>query len=305
MTALAVVLAVQGIQQAITGVGWAGQLLHPSYKDIRILWVGDWDGPNVLAILFVIGLAANLNYIFGRWSPATRVSGLVSSAFLMIGLYLTNSRGGMLALLATIGAYSLHRIRDVIAILGCAVLVVCVIAYAPSRMAEVNTVESSAHARLWLWETGILLVRSHPLWGIGKGQFQYHTYGNQIAHNNYIQVAAETGLVGFFFWSAIFYCSFKGLYQLQRLRAETPDQERLVSLSRAILLATTAFASATFFVTMELDILFVIWGLCSALIVTGRRAFPGFDISFTLKDAALILFAMIGILTVIYVATIV
>jgi O-antigen ligase len=66
--------------------------------------------------------------------------------------------------------------------------------------------EGSGH-RIELWETGLRAVRSAPLVGVGTGRFVPHAFAaedtppdilalNAKSHNQFITVAAESGLVG-------------------------------------------------------------------------------------------------------------
>ena len=53
-------LGYQAYLQAVEGASWGGLTVFPGYDVIRVRWYGDWDGPNVLAILFLISSAISL-----------------------------------------------------------------------------------------------------------------------------------------------------------------------------------------------------------------------------------------------------
>ncbi|MBI4639347.1 MAG: O-antigen ligase family protein [Candidatus Tectomicrobia bacterium] len=300
MVILSVILAIQGIDQSITGVGWAGQPLMPGYQEIRITWIGDWDGPNVLALLFITGLALILEFAFGPYGFWHLIvySGL--SAILVYGIYLTNSRAGWLSLLVVMSFYVFQRFRHVYTLIAMALCVFLFLSFSPSRMSRLNSGESSAHQRTWVWEQGLSHLRKNPVWGIGKGQFMRSSKPPIRAHNNYVEVSTEIGLAGFFVWLSLIYLSVKGLYQLQQHPAETSQQRRIISLARAMLGAMVGFSFATFFVSMELDIIFVLWGLCAAIILLGRNMFPDFSFEFKRKDVFVVWGGMVGILSLVY-----
>jgi len=303
MMALATLLAIQGIEQVRTGVGWAGQPLMQGYEDIRITWIGDWDGPNVLALLFVLGSAIALEFMFGPYRLWYRLLNTFCVAILLYGVYLTNSRGGVLALLAVVSFYCAKRFSIRYAIIVALALAILASSFFPSRMAALDAEESSAHERLWVWEQGLTLLRENPLFGVGKGQFTKRSYNRLLAHNNYLQVAAELGFPGYFCWLALFYCSIKWLFQIQRQKAENEDQYTIISLARAMLVLLVGFSVATFFVTMELDILFVLWALSSSAILLGREMFPNAQLRLSTADMAAIFTAAMAILFLVYAAT--
>lgn len=267
---LSVLLAIQGIDQARTGIGWAGQHLPQGYTEIRINWIGDWDGPNVLALLFVIALAFCFEYFLGRTSKARRAFGAVAGAFLLYGIFLTNSRGGYIAMIAMLLFYFRSRFKLRYAIPIGILAFLLWQNYAPGRMSGQMQTEASAMERLWIWEQGVVLIRQNLAWGVGKGRFTQYSYEHLLAHNNYIQTAAEVGLIGFFFWVGMIYFSLKGTYRLQRPPPGEVIKEE-ASIGRGLLAAMMGFCAATMFVTMELDVLYLLWGLCGAAVLASRQ----------------------------------
>lgn len=305
MVFFSTILAFQGIQQAQSGVGWAGQPLDPRYEDIRISWIGDWDGSNVLALLFVIAIPLCLEFILGQYILPVRVLNLLFLPVLLYGIYLTNSRGGVLSLMVALFVYFVLRFKATKSVVLSALAILVILTFAPSRTSEISTKESSARERLWTWEQSIKLIRHNPLLGVGKGSLAKHLETPLLAHNNYVQVAAETGFVGFISWLSIFFFSLKGLYLIVRSNVETEEQRRLKTMARGLLATMVGFGATTFFVTMELDILFVLWSLCAVTILLARDAFSNIDLSITRLDMALVTAGALGILGLVYFSTII
>lgn len=299
MVVFSAILVLQGIEQARTGLGWAGQPLH-SDKEVRITWIGDWDGPNVLALLFVIAFALSLEFIFGPYSTWVRLMNGSLAIVLLYGVYLTNSRGGMLALSCVLFFYFFVRFRNIYSITAAILIIFLILSFGPSRMGEVNKEESSAREHLWIWEQTLEQLQQNPVMGVGKGYLAKHLETPFLAHNNYVQIASETGLSGFFCWLAIYYFSLKGLYQIQANKSENEAQLCVISLARAMLTAMIGFGVATFFVSMELDILFVLWGLCSAIILLGNGIIPNLEFKISKLDLVAVSGGMVGILGLVY-----
>ena len=293
------ILAIEGIDHFQSGVGWAGE----PFSEGRISWIGDWDGSNGLALLFIIASTFALEFCLAHYSSGMeRFFSAITVLLLVIGIVLTNSRGGWLSLSLVVFLFFIERYRRyAFRVSICVVLMAGLLfAFAPSRMSQVNTKESSARERLWSWEQGLGFLKENPLFGIGKGRFGSVTEEGLIAHNNYVQISSEVGWIGFFVWLAIPYLSLKGCYRVYRQEAKTREQAMLVSLARAMFIALIGFSSATFFITMELDILFVLWGCAAAIIVEGLKQFPENPFSLTMKDCRSIVCGGAGILGIIY-----
>ena len=146
---------------------------------------------------------------------------LAGGGLCLLAIYFTYTRGAWLGLLfggvplfwqmsATRGVTIRRRVLFVSCALGFAALVLL----APSdilraRTSDVNTV----YFRVNIWAAGLRMVVDHPLIGVGYGQFSsyvpsyFQVLGSipldsglrsagSIAHNTFLSVAAELGLVG-------------------------------------------------------------------------------------------------------------
>lgn len=297
---LTVFLVIQAVYQSIHGIGLAGQPLMPGYEDIRVTWIGMWNGPNVLCLLFVIALPFTLEFAFGPYSILWRLINLFFTAILSYGVYLTNSRGGFIAFLTIIPLYFWNRFKKIYIIIIILILILPARYFAPSRMSELSSEEESFHQRSWLWEQGLNMTRENPLFGVGKGQFKQRTYERLIAHNNFVQNMAEMGLVGLFLYVGIIYLSFKGLFVAQRALVKTKENVDILSIIRAIFISLIGFNIVTFFVNMEMDPLFIWLGLSAAAINIVRHKVNDISLKFSLKDIRNIFLIMIGIGFIIY-----
>jgi O-antigen ligase len=129
---------------------------------------------------------------------------------------MSRSRGGLLALFAGLLVLSLFRNRKVfviIAILGASYrlwLPVSVLqrideAYVVDEAGRIEAADTAAQ-RLTIWRSGMAMIQDRPL-GVGLGAFPYFSalYGtilemrhpDKSAHNEFLRVAAELGVVGF------------------------------------------------------------------------------------------------------------
>ncbi len=245
----AAVLAAHSIQQANTGVGWTGMTIG---EDGRVRYVGIFNDPNDLGLLFVATLPMAI-FLSGLGGFLRRVLWLTAAALLLYGIYLTNSRGAMLAVLV-VGGIFIWRRRGMFTagVLGVAGLLVMRIL--SSRMQELDPDESSAFGRVDAWYEGIHMFFSNPLLGVGPGNFT--DYNQLTAHNSWVLVLAETGFVGYTLWLAFVVYGFWMMVNVMRYQPDAvaaPDQERLLqgerSMAFTLLLSQYGLFAAAFFLS--------------------------------------------------------
>jgi len=141
----------------------------------------------------------------------------------LIGLLLTHTRGAWLALAAGLGvATALVRKRACLILVGGLAAVVVVFAASDSRIRDkIVSIPRTIHGatdvnvstRFVLWDVSWELIKSHPIVGVGMGDFsteaeklvgRRHTETLSDAHNVYLQVLVTRGLLGFlpflYFW---------------------------------------------------------------------------------------------------------
>ena len=182
---------------------------------------GPFFGTNLFAgflaivIPIAVVLAAN-----AKGTP--RVCYGFACAVLVAALPLTGSRGGWLAFVAgavvlCVGAgAALRRARWGIAAAAVAVILLAGMALAvtPLRTRLLSSFSAQEHSnrfRVLTWQGTVSMARHYPVLGSGPGTFEYvfPKYAiagfTRMAHQNYLQVAAENGLLGLacFLWLLI------------------------------------------------------------------------------------------------------
>jgi len=263
MIVLSGLLGLQGIYQKAHGIGWAGQEM---YWGDRIRWIGLWDGANMLSVLLVTCVPFVIETLTGPWSKLTKLLCGVSGVLVLWGLYLANSRGGWMALAVTILFFFRQRFgwRGIAA---AAVVLGVLFAFGPSRLSELDTQEKSARHRIDMWSEGLEMVKYFPALGIGKGRFDDYT-GSLIAHNTLIQNAGETGMIGLTLWMGVLYFSFRSMREVWRVRERLTPQ--LQSLSRGLLVSFVGYLVGSFFVTADLEILYMLCAFSAIVLVLAR-----------------------------------
>ena len=101
-------------------------------------------------------------------------------------------------------------------------------------------------------------------------------------------------------WMGMLYYTHKGLYLIFRRGNKGQERNDLQSMARGLFFAQLGFAVATFFVTMELDLLYAWWGLSAATINVARDGLPEEALTFNRKDLRNILGLTLGVLILVY-----
>lgn len=179
-----------------------GRLAGPG-RDITAKAI--YTDENAFALLIITGIP--FLYYFGMNSRnwLFKIPLLLCLPFAWHAIFLTNSRGGLVGL----GAVSLYIwIRSKYRILGIAILASLVAAFVfqggglreRSRTIVEYEEDSSAMGRINAWKAGLSMMLDHPITGVGIGNFMvaYPSYSDtkpKVAHNSFIQVGAETGVL--------------------------------------------------------------------------------------------------------------
>jgi putative inorganic carbon (hco3(-)) transporter len=296
---LALFLAFQAVLQAFTGESWGGLTSFPGYTETRVRWYGDWDGPNVFGLLFVIAFGFCAEYVLGPYGITVRTINALLCLSYLSAIYYTNSRGAVLAVSCSLMFLIYFKKKIMVGIVLGAVCIAAIIIFGPSRMGQISSGESSAHERTWLWEQGLNMLRQHPIMGVGRGQFAKLVQPALIAHNNYVQNFAELGFIGFFLYLSILWLSFKGSYIVGYCSPE--ENSEISILGRSICCSIVGFSVCTFFVVMELDIYYFLIGLSVATYLVGNTMLTLTKISFDWKDTGIIITIMAGIIAAVWV----
>jgi O-antigen ligase len=294
---LSVFLGLQNIYQVIHGVGWAGQPL--GWEDSvskaagelgRARWVGLWDGMNVLCLLFVIIIPFVVMFFLSEKNIILKIFIASIGSILIIGAYLTKSRGGLISLLITLCILSFTKLNKIKAFALVLILIAAFLTLTPARTTVFNDEEHSASKRVDMWEKGLEMVRWNPIIGVGRGNFKVYSY-SLIAHNSYIEIMAETGLVGFFLWSNLLYVT---IVSLIRAKKETSNEE-LKLFMNAMSLSLWGYIFTSMFITTEFELLYLFIALSLSL-----SKIAGVKLNYGFNDMKYIVIIDIAIITTLY-----
>ncbi|MGZ3740738.1 MAG: O-antigen ligase family protein, partial [Bdellovibrionota bacterium] len=200
----------------------------------RLHAVGTLENANDIAAVMVVGIPFALR----RLSQSSRqpIVWLESAFFLaltLVALYLAQSRGAVVALVAGgLGWWILRSKRKWLVIGIGAVIIACAAPFA-NEVLRRNTedLSESGASRITYWKAGIRMVIKSPVYGVGFGRYpkEYQSnagegeqfeFGERTAHSTWILALAETGVPGFVLFMAFI---FSVLRMAKRVMLSEPD----------------------------------------------------------------------------------
>lgn len=252
LTGLTLFLAYQSWLQSVHGVAWGGMepLIQYQYNGEgeriglpRVRWFGMFNDPNDLGLALVLPVPFLVDRLMNR---KYLIAGMCLPP-LIYALYLTNSRGAMLAFLASVFTYLVLRYRSMKGVVVGLILAAVLMMFGPSRMAQMSSSEDSAYGRVEAWYAGLQMFKSNPVFGVGKGMFT--DFHDLTAHNSFMLVLAELGAVGsFFFLGLFFYPLYWGKNNLFR-DSDSLESEQGRRFLAACLAAGVGLLAAIFFLS--------------------------------------------------------
>jgi tetratricopeptide (TPR) repeat protein len=205
-------------------------------------------GPNALAGFLLLSLPAALSLALIAKTLRLRLFAWICSGFLVAALILTLSKAGIVIaaiLLVVFAALSTRgkRRRIAVGLLGLAATVVFLaILLARGGAVDISrpllSLQSSFAGRVGFWETSLEITERFPMRGSGIGtfgniypRFQRSGAYSQHAHNSYLEMFAETGLVGGALFLVILGLVLSAIVRAVRGSASSRNKQMIIGLS--------------------------------------------------------------------------
>ncbi|MFT6902573.1 MAG: O-antigen ligase [Colwellia sp.] len=217
---------------------------------------------NKLAMLFVTGMPFLLFGVFYFKSLILRGIFGLGLLFLWHSIILTGSRGALVAIaVATLVSYLLikSRIMGMLLVAGLVAAVIYqggqLLNRTNETIAEVKTqTEKAVDPRVQSWQTGIGLIKKHPLLGVGVQRFQeatrifYPGRNPYVAHNTFLNFAANTGLTNGIIYLLLYWLQFKRFRKIRK--SETDPSTTMSYLNNSTMVALTGFYVGSMFLDL-------------------------------------------------------
>ena len=269
---------------ATVDVGATGRLGRLRYYDV-----------NDLALLVVSSMPLAVLLLRPGSSVPRRLFALVALAIFVVTLVYSGSRGGFLSFVV-VGAYLLFRYHalPVRVRVGSVVAGVLLLLAAGSDrywsliqtllrpQQDYNWSGNAYDGRIEVWKRGLGYVVEHPALGLGAAAFpvaegelsamarRRHELHKDVkwsvAHNSYLQVAAEGGLPGFALFMAMGVAALRALRRVSRAVRHGLAAPRHATVAQALHGALIGFAVGAFFISAQyFAYLYVLVGLVAGL----------------------------------------
>lgn len=198
----------------------------------RAIWNYAFNNPNDLAAYCILQLAMAFGVNALEAKGPVRLSVRLGLAVLPLLILLTKSRGAFIGfavflLFALWGQRKRGRAIGITLVVASTLIFVApenVLdrVFALKKIEETGNVgaadeEGSAAQRYEIWKVARAIIREHPVAGVGLGaypaahqvmsrrpQFNPTALGRRDTHSTYLNVMAETGLVGFIIWASTY-----------------------------------------------------------------------------------------------------
>ncbi|MFB0981955.1 MAG: O-antigen ligase family protein [Alteromonadaceae bacterium] len=281
-------------RNSVNGLGWTGTY---SVGDGRIAYLGFFKDPNDIGMFLVMNLPL-VGYFFTQSKKLGKLMSACAFTALIYGIYLTDSRGTMLGAVALIALYLLITKGGTKLILFC-VAVGPALATLIAARGGVSSDDASASGRLDAWYEGIHMLLSHPVFGVGMGNFvEWHS---RTAHNSYVLISSELGFLGYCLWAgALFLTVIAGYYVVKNKTNlldsykkiltvnDTEDSEdamqlfkQELALASALFFSLVGFLITAFFLSRSYTLLlFVFLGMNMASHYRIIKSVPAFEDKF-------------------------
>ena len=210
-------------------------------------------------------------------------------------IFLSKSRGGVLAFTVEVGVLTVlsalgRRTRRQVTLLGffCLLLIISLVLVRPNglweRFMQLGTPMDRSHdpSRITMLEDSLRMVRQRPLLGWGFGTFPvvypsfrsfYTNLAVNAAHNDFVEVTVETGLLGFALMVAFIYLLYRnGLRRVQHWRHDPRASTALAALVGCTGLLVHSFSDFNLQVPANAALFFVLAAVATGSTSDGSRS---------------------------------
>jgi O-antigen ligase len=224
-----------GFDSDFWGFGQAAKMHMAGTVDVFRIG-GPIGDPNFFSQIMLVLLPIALDRALHSKHPLLRTMAGWSFAACILTVFFTFSRGALLAVFGMIALVMKQYRPSPVAIIILVSVAIAATPFMPDRYldrllaipealtgGQNTSAEASLRGRLSEQLSGLLMFVEHPLLGVGPKNYpaNYQDYAQRAgldsrhternAHNLFLEVAAETGLVGSLFFGAVLFLAFKSL----------------------------------------------------------------------------------------------
>ena len=218
---IATLVALYGIYQYFVGVeldpAWVDKGLNP---DVTIRVFSVFGNPNILAEYLIMSIPVSVALFWNSKKLIKKLIFSVTSMTLAGTLVLTLSRGGWIGFAFGIFVF-IFLVEKRLLLLSIPVGLLSVFVLPQSVINRIQTIgnltDSSNAWRITTWKITTDIIRDHWLAGVGFGYIPFkktfetyiRTMSTFHAHNTYLEIAAELGILGIILFIILIFVLYK------------------------------------------------------------------------------------------------
>jgi O-antigen ligase len=271
----------------------------------RVISSGIFADPNDLAMTLVVGIPFIYHFFFLECLVIKRALLLVSGGLILYCILLTGSRGGMLGLAIVMYLLLRNKTGTIIGVFLVLICLVGLLSVAPSstveRINEASLSEGTGYDRIVHWYDGWRMFLSNPINGIGMNNYPEYARG-YVAHNSFVHVAAETGIMGILIWIGLFYFSFKNTLSIESKAGKVEILTSVRKISISIKTSLIGFIVCVFFLSRQYEYIpYILMALSvSVYEIYSKRSEMSSNMNFSVRDILSILAITSGFIVLWY-----
>lgn len=230
----------------------------------RLIWPGEEPNYTATSMIFPFAIAlaffnASKGIGKGYWMVLLCMIGVI-----VVGTY---SRSGFISIVAVLGLFTLKNNKKslvpAVLISGILMALIFSIPQLHDRIFSIGSeVQGQGSGRFYLWHEAIGMWLNSPLWG--NGLSAYYSKMKVAAHNTFLQMLAEIGIIGLglFLWLL-----FKSILTGYKIKKLYPEEKHGVVLFLQILLMgligmTMMINTVTY---QDIKLYWMVCGICVAM----------------------------------------
>ena len=237
----------------------------------RLQSVGFFDDPNTFAqFLLIAASLLTLAWSPGHWRSKGNLALGMLGAYLLYGVLVTHSRGGLIGLAILVFFLLEKRFGKIISLLLAGGLLRFLFWIGAAGPRSISPSDPATAGRIQVAQTGVDMFLASPVFGVGFQQFTAHNPA-LTAHNSLLLCLAELGMFGTLFWLGLIVFSIVDLNRIVRNHTALARAPDLASSANGVRIALFTFVGTAFFLSRTyIMTLYLLLGMAAA----ARQLFP-------------------------------
>lgn len=121
---------------------------------------------------------------------------------------------------------------------------------------ELDALEHGSEPRIQMYLDGFAMIGKNPIWGVGLNNYRLLSISGLYSHSDYIEVAANTGIVGFCLYFSIYVVLWRRLNRIKTM-TEDPRLMYIIGLFKAAIITILLAAFGSPHITSKLTWVFL------------------------------------------------